>query len=181
MDLLVKKVVHPDEPRKDNSDKLPVFDKADHPKTANEYKDDWAFIKDDKLRFNIAYALQYLEWQIKLYNRYQMYLTIEANHLKGMILNIASIMEAATTYLVEQVSSKAGSAGVVRTFSEHIRFAVDAEIIRPETSRVINELRRVRNNVHLYGIIEREYELYNVDKVNEYLTALENFRTHLLT
>ena len=181
MELLIKKVTHPDEPRQDNSDKLPVFEKSDHPKTANEYKDEWAFINDDKLRFNIAYALQYLEWQVKLYNRYRMYLTVEANHLKGIILNIASIMEAATTYVVTELSKKSGSAGGLRTFSEHVRFAADKGLITPAISRTINELRRVRNNVHLYGIIEREYELYNVDKVNEYLRALEDFRTHLLS
>jgi hypothetical protein len=180
MNLLVKKVADKNEPRKDNSDKLPVFDKTDHPRTANEYKDEWAFIDDEKLRQNIAYAMQWMEWQTKLYNKYQMYLTIEAHHLKGMILNIASVMEAATKYMVEKWSKKAGHSGSYNTFGELIRFAVDADIISPAISRTINELRRVRNNVHLYGIIEREYELYTVEKVNEYLRALENFRVHLL-
>jgi len=157
-----------------------MFDKADHPRTANSYKDEWAFIEDEKLRQNIAYAMQWMEWQIKIYNKYQMYLTIEAHHLKGMILNIASVMEAATKYMVEKWAKKAGKQGGYRTFGELIGFAVDAKIITSSTSKTINELRRVRNNVHLYGIIEREYELYNAGKVNEYLTALENFRTHLL-
>jgi len=179
MNLLVKNVVDVDEPRKDNADKISPLDKEEHPRTANEYKDDWAFIKEDKLRQNIAYALQYLEWQIKLYNKYRMYLTVEAHHFKGMILNIASIMEAATTYMVNEMAKKSGSAGAFRSFGEHVRFAVDAGILTPVLARTINELRRVRNNVHLYGIIEREYELYTIEKVNDYLRALDDFRVHL--
>lgn len=180
MDLLIKKIVDRDNPRNDNSDKLPVLDKADHPRTANSYKDEWAFIEEEKLRQNIAYAMQWLEWQTKLYNRYQMYLTIEAHHLKGMILTIASVMEAATKYMVDTWSRKSGTRGSYNTFGELIGFAVDSKIITPVISKTINELRRVRNNVHLYGIIEREYELYKVDRVNDYLRALENFRLHLL-
>ena len=85
MELLVKNIEDKEDPRKDNSDKKTLFDSERSPKAANEHKDKWSFIKNKAIRENIAYQMQYLEFQIHLYNDYQIYLTIESLIFKNIM------------------------------------------------------------------------------------------------
>src|SRR5438034_1972117 len=45
---------------------------------ANTIKDEWAFVWDDSIRYNIAYALQDVQFGVLLVNEYNVYWTPEA-------------------------------------------------------------------------------------------------------
>lgn len=65
---------------------------------ANEIKDDWAFVWDDSLRYNIAYALQDVHFGVLLVNNYNVYWTPEAMIFKHAIVQVASVVEAVLQY-----------------------------------------------------------------------------------
>src|SRR6185437_6774747 len=114
MDLLAKKVVGATR-KTDNADKPALFSKEKHPHLANFYKEQWGFISDEGLRENIAYHMQYLEFQINLYNEYQIYLTIESLMCKNMLSTIASVVAAALFNLIQNAKTKAGMSMGERT------------------------------------------------------------------
>ena len=102
MELLTKSIEHDDHKQDDNSDKKELFSKERHPKKAIEHKEEWSFVESEKVRDNIAYQHQYLEFMIFLYNDYQIYLTVESLLCKNIMVTIASIIESALFDLVEQ-------------------------------------------------------------------------------
>src|SRR6056297_1143964 len=108
MELLKKSQNDSNNPRQDNADKVPLFAEGRRPQAAAEIREQWSFIADDGLRENISYQVQYLQFQINLYNQYQLYLTLESLHLKNMMATIAGIVEAALYALVKQGSDTAG-------------------------------------------------------------------------
>lgn len=65
---------------------------------ANEIKDDWAFVWDSALRYNIAYSLQSVHFGVLLVNEYNVYWTPEAMVFKNAILQVASVAEAVLQY-----------------------------------------------------------------------------------
>jgi hypothetical protein len=106
MELLVKNIENKEDPKEDNSDKKPLFEVDRRPRTAVEHKDDWSFIGDTSIRENIAYQMQYLEFQIFLYNDYQIYLTVESLMFKNIMAVIDGVMEGALSHLVGGVYEK---------------------------------------------------------------------------
>ncbi len=76
---LIKTQSNTENPKQDNSDKKQLFDS--HLKSASDYQEEWSFIANanhstkSRALDNISYNLQYIEFQIKLYNEYQFYLT----------------------------------------------------------------------------------------------------------
>ena len=76
MELLHKTIVDPDDRRHDNGDKKALFEKEQHPHTAAFHREQWAFIADETIKENIAYQMKYLEFLTRLYNEYQIYLTV---------------------------------------------------------------------------------------------------------
>ena len=85
MELLVKNVENKENPRQDNSDKKQLFERGRRPRSAAEHKEDWSFIEDESIRTNISYQMQYLEFQVLLYNDYQIYLTVESLSCKNIM------------------------------------------------------------------------------------------------
>jgi hypothetical protein len=70
---------------------------------ANAIKDEWAFIWDDALRYNIAYALQDVQFGVLLVNEYNAYWTPEAIIFKHAIVQVASVAEAVLQYDLKMV------------------------------------------------------------------------------
>ena len=70
---------------------------------ANAIKDEWGFIWDDPLRYNIAYALQEVHFDILLLNRYNVFGAIETLKLKHALVQLASVAEAVLQYTVQMV------------------------------------------------------------------------------
>lgn len=71
--------------------------------TANAIKDDWAFIWEDALRYNIAYALQEVHFDILLVNNYNVFGAIKTLKLKHTLVQIASVAEAVLQYMLQMI------------------------------------------------------------------------------
>jgi hypothetical protein len=91
---LIKNIIDPDNPRNDNSDKAPLLPEGKHPKQANQYKDEWCFIDHEGARENIAYLMQYVEFNVLLYNEFKIYLTLESQLRKTVLITVAGIVES---------------------------------------------------------------------------------------
>jgi hypothetical protein len=176
MELLKKTITDTQNPRNDNSDKKELFPDGRRPRSAADHREDWLFIEDEALCENISYQMQYLEFQIHLYNDYQMYLTLESLHLKNIVSTISGIVEAALYALIRQGSEKTGyTFDERRSFLDLIDDAYDMKLIDRQLSDVFHRLRKDRNLVHFRDLEYREYNAYTVLEVNEYIEALDNF------
>lgn len=176
MELLSKTNNISGDPRQDNADKKQLFADGARPRSANEHKDQWGFIEDKQIRENIAYQMQYLEFQIRLYNDYQIYLTVESLLCKNIIVTIGGIIESALFALMSAHASGSGYQFDERTpYFKRIDEAYDMQIIDRELKDTLHNLRKMRNLVHLNTLDYREYQAYEVEETNEYITALDRF------
>jgi hypothetical protein len=163
----------------DNADKLSLFEKGQIC-SANFCKDQWFFIENDNARENIAYHVQYLEFCTALYNKYEIYLTVESLLCKNIISSIASIIECALFELVNRHGESANfNLDTRRDFLSRIDIAYDMQLIDEEMKDLFHALRKMRNKVHLSGAEEREYITYTVEDTNKYIGILEKFRQKL--
>jgi hypothetical protein len=179
MELLKKTKNQSNDPRQDNADKLALFTEGRRPQAAAEIRAEWAFIADEGLCENISYQVQYLQFQINLYNDYQLYLTLESLHLKSIMGTVAGIVEAALYGLVKQGSDRAGyTFDERRSFLDLIDDAYDMELIDQALRDDFHLLRKDRNLVHFRALDYREYNSYTVEEVNEHLHALHTFITN---
>ncbi|PIR98676.1 MAG: hypothetical protein COT88_00185 [Candidatus Colwellbacteria bacterium CG10_big_fil_rev_8_21_14_0_10_41_28] len=180
MDRLKKQIHNPKERKLDNLDKKELFDKSSHPKSANEYKDEWSFIKKKSARENIAYQMQYLEFLVNLYNEYQIYLTVESLHCKTMMIVIAGVVEGALSSIIGE-GYKNVSLGLNqdKNFQSLIDLAYTNGLIGYGMKRKLNGLRRMRNSIHISSIDYQEHVAYEPDDVNRYLDLLDEFRDSL--
>jgi len=176
MQLLKKTENTTDNPRQDNADKKELFGEGRRPQAAAEIREEWAFIEDEGLRENISYQVQYLQFQVNLYNEYQMYLTLESLHLKNIMGTIGGIVEAAIYGLVKQGSDAAGHTfDERRSFLDLIDDAYDMKIIDRNLHDDFHALRKDRNLVHFRTLDYREYNSYTVDEVNDHIEAVNDF------
>ena len=179
MELLIKVVNTSGDPRQDNADKKPLFTEGLKPRAANEHKEQWAFIHDIQIRENIAYQMQYLEFQVRLYNDYQLYLTVESLLCKNIIVTIGGIIEAALYALMTYHADGSGYTFDEKTpYFKRIDEAYNMQIIDKDLKdnlHNLHNLRKMRNLVHLNTLDFREYQAYDVDEANEYITALDRF------
>ena len=176
--LLTKTAIDPDDKRKDNADKKPLFAKEHHPHPASYHKDQWKFITDMSLRENIAYQMQYLEFMVALYNNYQIYLTVESLLCKDILATVGGIVEAALFDMIQTARSKNRLDMMERTdFTALLGEAYhSSNIIDKDTWHYFHGLRKVRNYVHLKAADFREHTAYTIDETNEALARLEQFR-----
>lgn len=120
--------------------------------------------------------MQYLQFQVRLYNDYQLYLTLESLHLKSIMGTVAGIVEAALYGLVKQMSDRAGyTFDERRNFLDFIDGAYDMQLISRDLRDDFHRLRKDRNLVHFRALAYREYNSYTVDQVNDHLSALNEF------
>ena len=181
MELLIKTIKDAENPRNDNSDKKELFPADNHPQSASLYKDQWAFIEDEAIRDNIAYQMQYIEFLIKLYNGYQIYLTAESLLCKTIIVNIASVIEGALTYLVISSAQK-GNWDIPQNggFKSILARAQGMGYIDRNMRGSLSYLWDQRNHIHLNDIRLKEYDLYTIDAANSWLKKLEEFRENMI-
>ena len=181
MELLRKTTSGSGDRREDNFDKKALFGKARHPRTALFYKREWAFVKNQSMRENIAYQMQYVEFMIHLYNDYQVYLTIESLLCEDIIVAIGGIVEAALFDGIYQARKKLGQEMLDRTDFTILLGQAHHEykLISKELWHFFHNLRKVRNNVHLRSADFKEHNAYTVDQVNRAIEKLEEFRKEL--
>jgi hypothetical protein len=160
----------------ENSSKDNLFEKGQIC-SANSCKDQWFFIENDNARENIAYHVQYLEFCTALYNKYEIYLTVESLLCKNIISSIASIIECALFEIVNRYAEEANfNLDNRRDFLSRIDIAHDMQLIDEGMKDLFHALRKMRNKVHLSGAEEREYIIYTVEETNKYIDILEKFR-----
>jgi hypothetical protein len=120
--------------------------------------------------------MQYLEYQVHLYNDYQMYLTLESLHFKNIMTTLGGVVECALYALVSQAADEGGYMFDERTpFIRLIDDAFDIKIIDRELKDYFHALRKMRNFVHISSLDFREYAAYDIDETNRYLDALNRF------
>jgi hypothetical protein len=176
MQLLKKTENQSNDPRQDNADKAELFGEGRRPQAAADIREEWSFIQDEGLRENISYQVQYLQFQVNLYNDYQMYLTLESLHFKNIMATIGGIVEAALYAVVSQASEKSGYLfDERRSFLDLIDDAYDMEIIDKDLRGDFHNLRKDRNLVHFRSLNYKEYNSYTIDEVNAHLQALNDF------
>lgn len=178
MELLKKTVENREDRRKDNSDKKELFTKERHPHLASFYKEQWAFIKETSLRENIAYQFQYLEFMIRLYNDYQLYLTTESLLCKDIMVLVGGIVEAALFDLIHSAKQAAGLPMMERTdFTILLGVAYhEYGFLNEDLWHFFHNLRKVRNNVHLTAADFKEHTAYTIEQANECIKKLSEFR-----
>ena len=176
MELLKQTQINKKTLRPEGSRKKDLFPKERHPHLAKYYKEQWSFIADLHARDNISYQMQYIEFLTSLYNDYDLYLTAESLLAKTMMIEIASVVEAAIKDIMAQWAKKANINISSKIFDELIDMARDSNMIDDNMQKLFHELRIMRNAVHLTGIQARECYLYKIEAVNEYLKALDKFR-----
>jgi hypothetical protein len=181
MELLKKGTIHPSDMKQDNADKKALFPKERHPHTAVYYKEQWAFISDTGLRENIAYQMQYLEFTVRLYNDYQIYLTIESLLCKDILATIGGIIEAALFDMIQDAKTKAGVPMGTRTdFTALLGEAYHSfNFIDKDMWHYLHDLRKVRNYVHLKAADFQEHTAYTIEEANEAISKLEKLRLSL--
>jgi hypothetical protein len=168
--------------RNDNSDKKPLFEKGAHPASANSYKDQWGFVVDSAVRENIAYQMQYIEFMVRLYNEYQVYLTIESLLCKDIMVAVGGIIEAALFDGIFEARKKLGLPMGERTDFTILLGQAHHEygLLNRDLWHFFHDLRKVRNNVHLRAADFQEHNAYTIDQANECLKKLEEFRIALV-
>jgi len=176
IELLIKNVSNEEFPRRDNSDKRVLFEEGRKPRPAEEHREEWGFIENESLLDNISYQMQYLEFQILLYNEYQMYLTLESLHFKNIMATIGGIVESALFALVEQEKKKINSEVYAQqTFLSVIDDAYSMGIIGLELKDEFHILRKDRNLMHFSEIDYQEYSAYKMEQANRHIEALSKF------
>jgi hypothetical protein len=188
---------------------------------ANTIKDAWAFIWDDALRYNVAYALQGVHFDILLVNHYNVYWAPEALKFKQALVAVASVVEAVLQYMIQMVEDDPrvqevlgskwnwldfnavplpgievpeGQRAVTGLQQEVqnvldrntkmrmlIRCARKAGILDEPLAKELDELRDIRNRIHLKTLTAPEYRDYTPEMANDALDVLERFRVVALT
>lgn len=162
--------------REEQDDKVPWELKGGSVDKAEWYREYWQGIKNEKLLANISYQMQYLEFLIKQYNTYQLYLTLESLHLKTIQATIAGILEAALYDLVAQTCEKAAyPMDERRSFLDLIDDAYDMELIDQDLRDELHQTRKDRNKVHFRSLPYLEYSAYEFDEVNKAIVTLNDF------
>ena len=183
MKLLIKNITDAENPRNDNSDKSPLFPKGPSFQIARERRVEWVFVKDDAVARNISYQIQYIDFLVRLYNEYQIYLTMEALLCKNILVSVNSIVEA-TLYTIVRDTREKGNMTSDGWRSDYTALLGQAyheyKLINQDLWHFFHDLRKERNNLHLSALTEREYERYTIEQANEALNKLEEFRIELL-
>jgi hypothetical protein len=183
----------------------------------NPIKDAWAFVEDDALRYNIAYTLQSVHFNVLLVNRYNVYWTPEAMIFKDAIVAAASVVEAVLQYDLKLVeddprvkdtlgkdwvfvdykeiplpgvdlpSGQRAVTGLQRMVEKEqldrnskmqvlIRAARKVGIVTDELGAALDELRKLRNRIHIKSLEEPECVAYTAKMANDALDLLERYR-----
>jgi hypothetical protein len=179
--LLQKTISDTEDRRRDNSDKKPLFEKERHPASAKFYQEQWGFVVDVAVRENIAYQMQYVEFMVRLYNEYQVYLTVESLLCKDIMVAIGGIVEAALFDGIYEARKKLGLEMGERTDFTVLLGQAHHEygLLGRELWHFFHDLRKVRNNVHLRAADFKEHNAYTIDQANACIAKLEEFRAAL--
>ncbi len=160
---------------------------ADHLHLADFYKEELFFIKEGLKRDNIAYHLQYLEFNVYLYNNYDITYNIESLLCKNMLLTLAMIFEAILSDLLREKINTYNEVNNIDyrlrnrefTFEKLIGHGFRLDLIDLKSREKLEQLRRIRKNIHPNVPSEREYQAYSIEDVNRFINELNLFMEKL--
>jgi hypothetical protein len=168
--------------------------------TVNPIKDEWAFIWDDPLRYNVAYALQDVHFGILLVNEYNVYWTPEAMIFKHAIVQVDPRVHEVLGKEWVWIDSKEiplpgvtlpvgqrAVTGLQRMVTKEqldrnakmqvlIRAARKTGIVDEAMAAEVDDLRKLRNRIHIKTLEGPECTYYTSKMANDALDLLERFR-----
>lgn len=178
MDLLIKNIENAENRGLDNSDKPLLFDPHSIT-TAQQYQKEWNFVQgcnfESKGRAleNISYHLQYIEFLIRLYNKYQINRAIESLLFKDIIINAFSICECVVDDIVLQRGLEDrvndyyfNHEGKISKFISQMEVLYSQGIINQTLYDAINFIKEERNHIHLSEISHLEHDHYSIEIAN---------------
>lgn len=122
-----------------------------------------------------------MEFLVRLYNEYRVYLTLESLLCKDILVTVGGIIEAALFQMIAQARAKQGrDMGPRSDFTILLGIAHhELKLIDKEMWHFCHELRKTRNKVHLKSADFQEHTGYTAQQANEAITRLEEFRVSL--
>lgn len=155
--------------------------------TTQALKDEWSFVRNDPLRSNIAAALQDVEFDIHLLNRYNVFYTPRAMKFKHAIVQATSVAEAVLDYMLrmveddERVRKALGSNWILRDWSKvptpGVELPEGVRVVSGTQEQIPNALDR---NTKMLLLVKaaRAAEILDMDLAHE-LDKLRELRNHI--
>ena len=142
-------------------------------RTADHFRKELSFIKDDNIRDNLAYALIQSDVNRWLTNRTDIFGTAKEMIMKSSIALMGSICETMA------IDGTKGIIGKSHSFCERCNKMVDRGIISEDLKDELHWLWETRAAIHIYEINHREHEKYKMEANNRAIKATRLLRDSL--
>lgn len=127
------------------------------------------FLNYSTQKRNLAYLLQFLEFQWHLFDRYRTYGSVRAMMLRQIVLTAANVIEYLLYVSVRQHGQKPG-----HVFKNWINQAKNLRLIEDKLSEKLHEVRKWRNRLHPDSqLTQLDYNDFTDAQVHECILRLE--------
>jgi len=142
-------------------------------RTADHFRKELSFIKDNNIRDNLAYALIQSDVYRWLTNRTDLFGIAKEMVMKSGIALMGSICETMA------IDGTKGIIGKKHSFYERCNRMVDMGFISEDLKDELHWLWETRAAIHIYDINHREYEKYKMADYNRAIKATRALRDAL--
>ena len=142
-------------------------------RTADHFRKELSFIKDDNIKDNLAYALIQSDVYRWLTNRTDLFGIAKEMVIKSGIALMGSICETMA------IDGTKGIIGKKHSFCERCNRMFDKGFISEDLRDELHWLWKVRAAIHIYEINHREYEKYKMADYNRAIKATRALRDAL--
>lgn len=137
--------------------------------------EDLGFLKYSTQKRNLAYLMQFLEFQKSLFDRYHTYGAVRKSMIRSIILTVTNIAEYLLYVSVRQTGRAAGH-GVKKLINQ----AADVQLIDDNLKGQLHDCRELRNRIHPDNQTEElDYASFEDDQVDECVALLSTLRRRL--
>ncbi|MBN2107950.1 MAG: hypothetical protein JW832_11040 [Deltaproteobacteria bacterium] len=142
-------------------------------RTVDELLNEYSFISDNKLRKNICYAVESLDFYKWLINRFNIYGPVSSYLFKTGIILVDMIVEAITRDFLKQ-----------KTINPSNKHSKNISKLSPmgvseKMCVSIKILHSRRNNIHLHLVTDLEANKYTLRDWNHSILCLRAYREHI--
>ncbi len=145
----------------------------------NEILSEYDFLEYSTQKRNLAYLIQYVEFKVNILREYNIYGSVRASLLRGLIINIANIIEyllytsLRTSYSQELKSCK---------FPSLVGQARLSGLISRQLAGDLNKINTLRSHLHPSRQKQKlDHESFDQRKAKRCLLAMHNLRDELKT
>lgn len=142
-------------------------------RTADHFRKQLSFIKDDNIRDNLAYALIQSDVYRWLTNRTDLFGTAKEMVMKSGIALMGSICETMA------IDGTKGIIGRKHSFCERCNRMVGKRMITENLKDELHWLWEIRAAIHIYEINHREHEKYKMKDYNRAIKATRELQDSL--